>query len=72
MKKITNNPDFEYEIACDQMCGNGHYSMKGIVKVVSPSEYILWRAQQKTAYSAINVTPPDTTQKSAPVVSLAH
>ena len=53
MKKITNNPDFEYEIACDQMCGNGHYSMKGIIKVVSQSEFILWRAQQKTAYSAL-------------------
>jgi cytochrome c oxidase subunit 2 len=53
MKKITNNPDFEYEIACDQMCGNGHYSMKGIIKVVTKPEYILWRSQQKTAYSDI-------------------
>ena len=26
MKKITGNKNFEYEIACDQMCGNGHYS----------------------------------------------
>jgi cytochrome c oxidase subunit 2 len=53
MKKITKNPDFEYEIACDQMCGNGHYSMKGIIKVVTKPEYILWRSQQKTAYSDI-------------------
>jgi cytochrome c oxidase subunit 2 len=51
MKKITNNPDFEYEISCDQMCGNGHYSMKGILKVVTQSEFILWRAQQKPAYA---------------------
>ncbi len=29
MKKKTGNPDFEYEISCDQMCGRGHYSMKG-------------------------------------------
>jgi cytochrome c oxidase subunit 2 len=50
MKKKTNNPDFEYEISCDQMCGRGHYTMKGIVKVVSPDEYILWRAKQKTNY----------------------
>lgn len=53
MKKITNNPDFEYEIACDQMCGNGHYSMKGIIKVVTKEEFVMWRAQQKTAYSAL-------------------
>ena len=50
MKKITGNPKFEYEIACDQMCGNGHYSMKGIVKVVTPEEFILWRAKQKAKY----------------------
>lgn len=71
MKKITNNPDFEYEIACDQMCGNGHYSMKGIIKVVSKQEYILWMAQQKKAYSAIAPEAPapgiDSTQASSAV-----
>lgn len=51
MKKITNNPKFEYEISCDQMCGNGHYSMRGIIKVVTPEEFILWRAKQKAAYA---------------------
>ena len=29
MKENLGNPDFQYEISCDQMCGNGHYSMKG-------------------------------------------
>ncbi len=24
MKEKTGNPDFVYEIACDQMCGSGH------------------------------------------------
>jgi cytochrome c oxidase subunit II len=50
MKKITGNPAFEYEIACDQMCGNGHYSMKGVIKVVTRPEFILWRAKQKARY----------------------
>ena len=50
MKKITNNPDFEYEISCDQMCGNNHYAMRGILKVVTPSDYILWKAKQKAKY----------------------
>ena len=53
MKKMTGNPDFEYEISCDQMCGKGHYSMKGIVKVVTAEEYILWRAKQKPLYATI-------------------
>lgn len=50
MRKITGNSKFEYELACDQMCGNGHYSMKGVVKVVTPEEFILWKAKQKAKY----------------------
>ncbi len=50
MRKITGNSKFEYEIACDQMCGNSHYSMKGIIKVVTPDEFVLWRAKQKPKY----------------------
>ena len=57
MKLIRKNPDFEYEISCDQMCGNSHYAMKGIIKVVSKSDYIIWKAQQKAAYSALAPEP---------------
>ncbi len=39
MKEITNNPNFVYEISCDQMCGNSHYSMKGIIEVLDQEEY---------------------------------
>ncbi len=56
MKEITNNPNFVYEISCDQMCGNGHYSMKGIIEVVEQEEYDLWMAKQKPTYL---VTFPD-------------
>jgi len=34
MKELTGNPNFVYEISCDQLCGNGHYSMKGVIEVV--------------------------------------
>jgi len=50
MKKKLGNPDFEYEISCDQMCGRGHYTMRGIIKVVTREEYILWLAKQKPNY----------------------
>ncbi|HEX6427729.1 MAG TPA: cytochrome c oxidase subunit II [Niastella sp.] len=58
MKKITNNPNFEYEIACDQMCGNGHYSMKGLIKVVTKDEFILWRAKQQPGYKPATAAAP--------------
>lgn len=53
MKEKTGNPDFEYEISCDQMCGESHYSMKGIIKVVTQQEFDLWMAKQKTNYAQV-------------------
>jgi cytochrome c oxidase subunit 2 len=50
MKKRTGNPDFTYEIACDQMCGKGHFSMRGVIIVETETEYKLWLAQQKPQY----------------------
>jgi cytochrome c oxidase subunit 2 len=52
MRKETKNPNFEYEISCDQMCGNGHYSMKGIIKVVTQQEFDAWLAAKSPAYYA--------------------
>ncbi|MDP1841907.1 MAG: cytochrome c oxidase subunit II [Sediminibacterium sp.] len=50
MKEITGNPDFQYEISCDQMCGNGHYSMKGVIEVLDQEEYDAKMASQKPYY----------------------
>lgn len=56
MKERTKNPNFQYEISCDQMCGNGHYSMKGVIEVVTQKEYDEWIAKQKPKY--LSVFPP--------------
>ncbi len=53
MRKKSGNPNFEYEISCDQMCGRGHFSMRGVVKVVSEEDFILWRAKQKPNYAQV-------------------
>ena len=50
MQEKTGNPNFQYEISCDQMCGNGHYSMKGIIQVVTQNEFDEWMAKQKPYY----------------------
>lgn len=54
MKKKTGNPDFTYEIACDQMCGKGHFSMRGVIIVETEAEYKAWLAQQKSEYLTLN------------------
>jgi cytochrome c oxidase subunit 2 len=57
MKKITGNPDFVYEISCDQMCGKGHYAMRGTVEVVTQAEFDAWKMMQKSYYAALNAAP---------------
>ncbi len=54
MKSITKNPNFVYEIACDQLCGKGHYSMRGTIIVESQADYDKWMAKQTSYYSANN------------------
>ncbi|HLY70138.1 MAG TPA: hypothetical protein VKR53_10455, partial [Puia sp.] len=57
MRKMTNNPEFEYELSCDQMCGRGHFTMRAVIKVVTPDEFILWRAKQKPNYAQVFPEP---------------
>ncbi|MCX8471379.1 MAG: cytochrome c oxidase subunit II [Chitinophagaceae bacterium] len=56
MKAKTNNPNFVYDISCDQMCGKGHYSMKGLVVVHDKAGIKSWLDGQKSYYS---VNHPD-------------
>ena len=46
MKTLTNNPEFVYELSCDQMCGKGHYSMRAVVYVETQEEHDKWLAEQ--------------------------
>lgn len=51
MIKKTHNPNFVYEIACDQLCGIGHYSMRGTVIVQTAAEFKQWISSQKSYYA---------------------
>ena len=42
---------FNYELACAEMCGQGHFSMRKIVKIVSQEEYDKWVNDQKSYYT---------------------
>jgi cytochrome c oxidase subunit 2 len=46
--------DFAYEISCDQMCGAGHYSMRGTVIVETQAEFDEFMAKQKAQYALAN------------------
>ncbi len=48
MKKKMNNPDFNFVLMCNKICGGAHYKMKMIVVVDSPSTYKKWMKTKKT------------------------
>lgn len=51
---------FEFELACAELCGSGHYSMKKIVRILEPDEYEAWARQQSSFYlSSIRGTEDD-------------
>ena len=51
---------FEYELACAELCGSGHYSMKKLVRIVEQDEYDAWERQQQSFYlSSIRGTAED-------------
>lgn len=62
MAEITDNPDFVYEINCAEMCGKGHFSMRGTVMVSTQAEFDAWIAEQPSYWSTVN---PDAAPQSA-------
>jgi cytochrome c oxidase subunit 2 len=47
MRTRTANPEFQYEIACAQLCGLGHFRMRGFVTVQTPDEFQKWMAAEE-------------------------
>lgn len=62
MKERTHNPNFVYEISCDQMCGKGHYSMRGTVVVETEAEFKTWLGKQPAYYLASHPTEAPATE----------
>ena len=53
MRKIKNDPEFNYELACAELCGRGHWNMRFIVVVEDSTEYKDWVASQTPYYDLI-------------------
>jgi len=48
MRAQLGNPQFNYELACNQICGRGHFAMKFTIVVDEPDDYVAWYSQQKS------------------------
>jgi cytochrome c oxidase subunit II len=52
MRKDLNNPNFNYEMACSQLCGASHWNMKMTIVVEDEKDYNKWLATQPTVKGA--------------------
>ncbi len=51
MREQKGNDAFNYEIACAQLCGNSHATMRGFLTVHTQEEYDAWMAEQQAELS---------------------
>ncbi|HEV8537384.1 MAG TPA: hypothetical protein VGR15_00555 [Bacteroidota bacterium] len=70
MNEIVLAPATPTEIACAQLCGLGHYRMRGYVTVQTPEEFKAWYDQEESALNppagdATSGVPTDSTSTSA-------
>lgn len=48
MREKTKNPDFDYVLLCNKICGATHWNMQMKIVVDSEADYKKWLAEQKT------------------------
>src|SRR6266576_3406582 len=53
-----------YEVICAQLCGLGHYGMKGTLVVDTPQDYQAW-LKERAELSGTQTAPPPPTQRPA-------
>lgn len=63
MRKKTGNPEFDYLLLCNKICGAAHYNMQMNIVVDTPEDYEKWIAEQGTFNSklmaALGITEMD-------------
>jgi cytochrome c oxidase subunit 2 len=73
MAEKTGNPDFVYELSCDQMCGKGHYSMRAVIIVETQAEHNIWLKKQQSYYAQnhpeLNPAPAPATEPASEVTA---
>lgn len=60
MRIITKNPNFDYVLMCNKICGASHYNMQIKVVVGTRAQYDAWMKRHKTYFDGM--TPPKTAE----------
>jgi cytochrome c oxidase subunit 2 len=57
MKKITNNPRFDYVLLCNKICGTAHYNMNMKVIIDTPEDFKKWYKEQALVFQPAEEAP---------------
>jgi cytochrome c oxidase subunit 2 len=52
MRARKGNPEYDYEISCAQLCGLGHYRMRGFMTIHSEEGFRKWMDEQQAELGA--------------------
>jgi cytochrome c oxidase subunit II len=63
--------NFDFELACTEVCGRGHFSMRKKVVVLDKTEYDAWYAEKKKATILSQMGAPATTSSEPKLSSAA-
>ncbi len=48
MRTELGNPDFNFELACTEVCGRGHFGMRKLIIVHEPEDFQKWLREQES------------------------
>lgn len=57
MREKVGNPEFDYLVLCNKICGAAHYNMQIKIVVESQEDYDKWLAEQATFIASNEVAP---------------
>lgn len=69
MRNKLKDPEFDYHIVCNKICGNAHFNMKLKVVVESEADYNKWLASKQATFTAAPATDNSAETPAAPADS---
>ncbi len=72
MRTITGNPDFNYILLCNKICGASHYNMKMDIIVESQADYEKWLAGEKEFRTILGLDNKEEAAEETPSVEAAE
>ncbi|MDB2467189.1 hypothetical protein N9W53_00535, partial [bacterium] len=61
-----DNPEFDYHIICNKICGNSHFNMKIKIVVESQEDYDKWMSEQNATFAQDEASEPATEEVTEP------